>query len=152
MIEAWFSSSLMTASSSPSSVSKKPPLASKQDEYRIVSSVPRKAERRSSSCLWTLLRAADEPDAGHAVAPAVEGLLGRRDDARVVGQAEVVVGAEVEHLGAVRDAVTRPLRRDDHPLGLEEASRPDLVELAAELLPDAGEHLPTPPISASGAR
>ncbi len=32
MIEAWFSASVMTASSSPSSVSKSPPLASKQLE------------------------------------------------------------------------------------------------------------------------
>ena len=32
MIEAWFSSSLMTASSLPNSVSNSPPLASKHDE------------------------------------------------------------------------------------------------------------------------
>src|SRR5215469_3974169 len=53
MIEAWFSSSLMTASCSPSSVSNRPPLASKQEEYKMVSSVPRKAEMRRSSCLCT---------------------------------------------------------------------------------------------------
>ena len=40
MIEAWFSSSETTASSSPRRVSKTPPLASKQDGNRIVSSVP----------------------------------------------------------------------------------------------------------------
>ncbi len=32
MIEAWFSASEMIASSSPSSVSKRPPFASKHDE------------------------------------------------------------------------------------------------------------------------
>jgi hypothetical protein len=32
MIEAWFKASLMTASRSSSSVSKRPPLASKHDE------------------------------------------------------------------------------------------------------------------------
>ena len=53
MIEAWLSSSLMTASSLPSRVSKSPPLASKHDEYRIVSSVCRKPESRRSSSLCT---------------------------------------------------------------------------------------------------
>ena len=49
MIEAWFSASLMTASTSPSRVSNKPPLASKQEES-IASSVPRnRAMARSSS-------------------------------------------------------------------------------------------------------
>ncbi len=48
MIEAWLSASEMTASSSPSSASKMPPLASKHDEYRIVSSVPRKADNACS--------------------------------------------------------------------------------------------------------
>ncbi len=32
MIDAWFSASEMTASSAPSSVSNRPPLASKQEE------------------------------------------------------------------------------------------------------------------------
>lgn len=53
MIDAWLRASEMTASSGPSTVSKTPPLASKQEEYRIVSSWPRKAERRASSSLWT---------------------------------------------------------------------------------------------------
>ena len=53
MIEAWLSSSEMTASSSPSSTSKTPPLASKHEGKRIVASVPRNAEsRRSSSMCW----------------------------------------------------------------------------------------------------
>ena len=43
-----------------------------------------------------LLGAADEADRGHAEAPAVERLLGGGDDLGVVGQAEVVVGAEVQ--------------------------------------------------------
>jgi hypothetical protein len=44
MIEAWFNCSEMTASSSSSSALKR----SQHDEKRIVSSVPRKAESRSS--------------------------------------------------------------------------------------------------------
>ena len=49
MSEAWLSSSEMIASCSPNSVSKTPPLASKHEEYRIVASVPRKAESLASS-------------------------------------------------------------------------------------------------------
>ena len=53
MIEAWFSSSLMTASRSSSSDSNTPPLASKQDENRIVASVPSSVEICcSSSVCW----------------------------------------------------------------------------------------------------
>ena len=52
MIEAWLSSSLMTASSAVRMVSNRPPFASKQEEYRMVSSVPRKPEIFFSSCLW----------------------------------------------------------------------------------------------------
>ena len=48
MIEAWFSASEMTASSGPKSDSKTPPLASKQLENRMVSSVPRNFDTRSS--------------------------------------------------------------------------------------------------------
>ncbi len=53
MMLAWFRASLMMASCSCSSVSNRPPLASKQDEYRIVSSVPRNSLSFSSSCLCT---------------------------------------------------------------------------------------------------
>ena len=53
MIEAWFSSSEITASRSSSSTSNTPPLASKQDENRIVASVPRNCDSRdSSSACW----------------------------------------------------------------------------------------------------
>ena len=52
MIEAWFNSSLITASSAESRVSNRPPLASKQEEKRMVSSVPRNALRRASRSVW----------------------------------------------------------------------------------------------------
>ena len=52
MMLAWLSSSEITASSSPSSTSNRPPFASKQDEYRIVSSIPRNAESDASRSLW----------------------------------------------------------------------------------------------------
>ena len=44
------------------------------------------------------LRAADEAHRGHAVAVAVERLLGGLAQFRVVGKAEIVVGAEIQHL------------------------------------------------------
>ena len=66
MIEAWLSSSEMTASCSSSSTSNTPPFASKQDEYRIVASVPRNGDSRLSSSRVLGLRAADEP---HAAIP-----------------------------------------------------------------------------------
>jgi len=50
MIDAWFSSSEMTTSSAPSSTSKTPPLASKQDGNKMVASVPRNADSLLSSC------------------------------------------------------------------------------------------------------
>jgi hypothetical protein len=52
MIDAWLSASEITASSSPSKVSNSPPLASKHEPYRIVSSVPRNVEIAASSSVW----------------------------------------------------------------------------------------------------
>ncbi len=52
MREAWFSASEMIASSLPNSGSKTAPFASKQEENRIVSSVPRKADSACSSSRW----------------------------------------------------------------------------------------------------
>ena len=78
MIEAWFSASEMIASSSPSSVSNRPPLASKQE--RVEDRVLHAEEGRDPrlELLVLLLRAADEAHRGHAVAVAVERRLGRR--------------------------------------------------------------------------
>ena len=54
MIDAWLSASEITQSCSSRIVSNRPPLASKHDEYRIVSSVPRNRLSSLSSCLWTV--------------------------------------------------------------------------------------------------
>ena len=74
MMLAWFSSSEMTASSGPSRVSNRPPLASKQELYRIASSVPRNSREPPLQLLVDLRRAADEADRRHAEAPAVQRL------------------------------------------------------------------------------
>ena len=75
MIEAWLSSSEIDGVLVPSSASNSPPLASKHELNRIVSSVPRNSDRRSSSSLVQRLRAADEAHRRHPVAPALERLV-----------------------------------------------------------------------------
>ena len=57
------------------------------------------AEERRQPRLQLLvhgLRAADETHRGHAVAVVVESLVSRGDDVGMVGEPEVVVGAQVE--------------------------------------------------------
>ena len=58
--------------------------------------------------LVQLLRAADEAHRGHAVAVAAQPLVGRLDDGGMVGQTEIIVGAEVDDLAAA-DADVRAL-------------------------------------------
>ena len=89
------------------SASNRPPLASKQErvEDRVLGAEERREPRFELLVLG--LGAADEPDAGHAEAPLVERCLGRRDDLRMIGEAEVVVGAEVQHLAARSTRIAR---------------------------------------------
>ena len=81
-----------------------------------------------------LLRAADEPDARHAVAPFVERFVGGGDDFRMIGQAEVIIGAEVQHRLPAEDANAGVLRRGDDPLTLEEAGVADLLKLIGQIV------------------
>ena len=85
--------------------------------------------------------AADEADRGHTEPPAVQRLLGGGDHRRMVGQAEVVVGTQVEH-GGVTDADLRGLRRADHGLGLVQAVGPELRQVVGELVLQSGVHVP----------
>ena len=106
----------------------------------MVSSVPRKAESRASSALCGVLGAADEAHRGHAVAVAVERRLAGGDERRVVGEPEVVVGAEVQHPPAGL-GVDRPgLRRGDDPLVLVEPLAADRAQLGGEPLDQAAGH------------
>ena len=101
MIEAWFSSSLMTASSAPSRVSNTPPLASKHEGNRMVSSVPSHSVISASSCLcsWCVplmnrTLAMPKPSRSRAACAAGDHLgVGR--------EAEIVVGAQVQVLAVV---------------------------------------------------
>ena len=86
-----------------------------------------------------LLRAADEAHRGHPVAPAVERLVGGGDHRRVVGEAEVVVGAEVDQLRA-GEADVAALGRGDRPLRLAQPGGVDLRQLRRDLRADLAEH------------
>ena len=56
------------------------------------------------------LRSADEANRGHAVAVAGERIVRGRDHRRVIGEPEIIVGAEVDHLAAVGERHHRTLR------------------------------------------
>ena len=120
MIEAWFSASQITASASDRSASNRPPFASKHEENRIVSSVPRNSRDALLELAMQVLRAADEAHARHPVAVRLEGLVRGGDDLRMVREPEVIVRAEVQHLAAVVEADVRVLRRGHHELVLVE--------------------------------
>jgi hypothetical protein len=78
--------------------------------------------------LVQVLRAADEAHAGHAEAVRIQRVLGRRDHVGMVGQAQVVVRAEVQHRAAVGERDLRRLRAGDDALGLEQPGFADFVE------------------------
>ena len=128
MMEAWFSASEMMASSGPKQRLEDAAVGVEAGlENRMVSSVPRNCETRCFQLQVQVLGAADEAHAGHAEAALVHGVLGGGDDVRVVGQAQVVVGAEVQDLAAgppVRPAVMwLDCGESMRALGLEQAGR-----------------------------
>ena len=88
----------------------------------------------------TVLGAADEADGGHAVATFVHGLLRGFDQARIVGQAEVVVGAEVEGLAAVLEGDFSALGGDDIAFVLVETGLLDFGEGVLEVLLEFSVH------------
>ncbi len=61
----------------------------------MVSSVPRKALSRCFKLLVKGLRAADEAHAGQTVAPLLQGLPRCLDHRGMIGQAQIIVRAEV---------------------------------------------------------
>ena len=75
--------------------------------------------------LVDVLGAADEPDGGEAEAPLVVGGLGGGDEVRVVGEAQVVVGAHVHHALSQRGVDAALLGGHDDPLVLVGARFPD---------------------------
>ena len=82
------------------------------------------------------LRAADEADRGHAEAEFVHRPRRGGDDVRVVGEAEIIVGAKIERLARAvlrSDADPPALRPRQQALALREARRLDVVEGPAEM-------------------
>ena len=77
------------------------------------------------------LRAADEAHGGQSIAPYVVALLGRADDLRVIRQAQIVVGAHVEHALRLRRVDAAALGRRDDALVLIGAVRPALLDRLA---------------------
>jgi hypothetical protein len=69
--------------------------------------------------LVQILGAADEAHAGHAEAVRIQRILGGLDDVRMIGQAQIVVGAEIQHLAAVGQFDLGGLRAGDDAFGLE---------------------------------
>ena len=66
------------------------------------------------------LRAADEAHRGHAVTVAVDRAMCRLAHRRVIGEAQVIVGAEVDEVAPVGQTHHRLLRRAQHAFRLEE--------------------------------
>ncbi len=74
-----------------------------------------------------VLCATDEAHRRHAVAVGVHRLLGSLDDARVVREAKIVVGAEVEHLGVFAHADVSTLWGGDEAFVLIQSCCMDVV-------------------------
>ncbi len=97
----------------------------------MVSSVPRKWLSRSSRSLWIVWGAADEAHRGHAVAVAIERPVGGFTHGRVIGQTQVVVGAEVDDL-AIGGPYGAALGTRQHALRFVQALLFEGVELGVE--------------------
>src|SRR4029079_8855460 len=86
------------------------------------------AGKRVLQLLVHRLRAADEAHRRHAVAVAIEPFFCRCAQPRIVGQPEIVVGAQVDDPMAIRQHDLGYLRAADDALLLEEALRAQAIE------------------------
>ena len=133
----------MIASASSSSGSNTPPLASKQAANTIASSLPRClaiacSSSRCSVCAPQMKRTEAMPKPNSSIA-----LLRRGDDLRVIGEAEIIVGAEIDRLAlALRpgDADPSALRPGQQALALREASGLDLGEGRVDVVEEGVGH------------
>ncbi len=87
-----------------------------------------------------VLRAADEAHARHPEAVAVERRLRRGDERGMIGQAEIIVRAEIDHAPAVRDRDLGVLRPGDDALGFEKSLRFDFIERLRDVIGKFREH------------
>ena len=106
--------------------------------------MPRKSASRRSSSLWIsvvpqMKRTEAIPKPHRSSACWAAAII-----AGMVGQAQVVVGAQVEHRG-VADADLGGLRRGDHRLGLVQAVGAELGQVVGELVPSVRRTCPHSP-------
>ena len=87
-----------------------------------------------------ILRAANETHARHAEAMRVERFFGRRDQRGMIGQAEIIVRAHVEHAFAADNFDLCVLRRSDDALGFVKALRFNFAERLPKVLFEFGKH------------
>ena len=73
------------------------------------------------------LGAADEADRSHPVTPAFQGGRSRGLHLRVIGEAEVIIGAEVKDFAAILQPNARALSGVDETLLLKEAASADVA-------------------------
>ena len=140
MIDAWFSASDMIASSSPSRLSNSPRVGveTTREEYRVLHS-----QERAQALLQLLvgnLRAADEADRRHAETVARQRVPGGLDEPGVVGEAQVVVCAQVDAGGARLEGDLALLRRRDDLLFLEQAVGLERFDAAGEIGEELSGH------------
>ena len=86
------------------------------------------------------LRAADEAYRSHAVTPFIEALLAGLDQVRVVGEAEVVVRTEIQHMLAGHIDISL-LLRGDHAFLLVQATVLQLLDVLLQLLDQGGPRI-----------
>jgi hypothetical protein len=67
-------------------------------------------------------------------------LMRRVLDIRMLGEAKVIVGAEIQDFAAIGEADVRALRRADVALAFPRAGGADGVELGGEMLLEIGIH------------
>ena len=135
----------MIASSSPSSGSNTPPLASKQAANTIASALPKVLGDRLLELAMQRLCAADEAHRRHAETELLHGAPRRRDDVRMVGETEIIVGAEIDGIARAlrrRDMDAPALRPGQQPLTLCEALRLDVIEGGANVVEKGVGHEP----------
>ena len=87
-----------------------------------------------------VLRPANKADAGHTEAVRIESFLGRSDQGRVIGQAEIVVRTHIKNTFAAGDGDMRVLRCGNDAFRLVEALGTNVFERMRELLIEFGEH------------
>ena len=90
--------------------------------------------------LVDVLGAADEADGGHAVAARIDRLLGGGREARAVGEAEIVVGTEIQGLAAVLEGDFGALGRGDVAFFLVETGLLDGFQFVLEVLLEFSVH------------